>query len=69
MKSAITNFYITFLSVGSVEFWLAKGARWRDYETLHLEVGAPRKHHGVHVAAQKCTPYGPIALYKHKTVS
>lgn len=43
VKSAITSFRITFLSAGSVEFWLTKGAGGTDYETLHLEAGSSKE--------------------------
>lgn len=36
MKNAITTFRNISLSAGSVEFWLATGARGTDYETLLL---------------------------------
>jgi hypothetical protein len=37
VKNAITTFRNISLSAGSVEFWLATGARGTDYETLLLE--------------------------------
>jgi len=43
VKSAITSFQIIFLSVGSVEFWLAKGAGGTDYDTLHLQAGSTQE--------------------------
>ncbi len=43
IKSAITSFRITFLSAGSVEFWLTKGVGGIDYKTLHLEAGSSKE--------------------------
>lgn len=34
VKSAISSFRVIFLSAGSVECWLAKGAEGTDYEML-----------------------------------
>ena len=68
VQSTITSFHITFLGVGSVEFWFAKGARWTDYKTLHLEVGAPKEASWSQRGDTWGIPCRPTAIYKHETI-